>query len=172
MEIRRVWAMPSRNTFSIKPIGELIDRYATDNSIDPFANESKVAAITNDIDGEYDTDYHLNATDFMDLFDDWSIDLVLLDPPYSPTQVTRVYRKLNKTVTAAETRSSFWANIKNKIARVLSKEGVVISFGWNTNGMGKSRGFEVVEILMVHHGSQHNDTLVTVEKRMPEVQDD
>ena len=72
MEIRRVWAMPSRNTFSIKPIGELIDRYATDNSIDPFANESKVAAITNDIDGEYDTDYHLNANDFVDLFDDSS----------------------------------------------------------------------------------------------------
>lgn len=166
MQIRRVWAMPNRNTFSIKPIGDLLGRYATDNSIDPFANESKVAAITNDIDSEYDTDYHLNATDFMDLFDDWSIDLVLLDPPYSSTQVMRVYRKLDKTVTGADTRSSFWANIKNKIARVLSTEGVVISFGWNTNGMGKSRGFKVVEILMVHHGAQHNDTLVTVEKRI------
>ena len=165
MLIKRVWAMPNKNTFSIDPIHELVSRYATDNSIDPFANGSKLATTTNDIDEEHNTDYHLNATDFMDLFDDWSTDLVLFDPPYSPRQVAEVYRKLKKTVTAADTRSSFWANIKNKIARVLSPDGVVISFGWNTNGLGKSRGFEPIEILIVHHGAQHNDTLVTVEKR-------
>jgi len=30
--------------------------------------------------------------------------------------------------------------------------------------MGKNRGFEIVEILLVAHGGHHNDTIVTVEK--------
>ena len=44
--------------------------------------------------------------------------------------------------------------------------GFCISFGWNSNGMGKNRGFEIVEILLVAHGGHHNDTIVTVEKRI------
>ena len=31
------------------------------------------------------------------------------------------------------------------------------------NGIGKTKGFEILEILTVAHGGQHNDTLVTVE---------
>ena len=59
MEIRRAWAMPCKNTFSIKPIKELIERHARGVIIDPFANSSKIGTITNDLDEEYDTDYHL-----------------------------------------------------------------------------------------------------------------
>lgn len=32
--------------------------------------------------------------------------------------------------------------------------------------MGLKRGFEIVEILLVAHGSNHNDTIVTVEKKV------
>jgi hypothetical protein len=32
--------------------------------------------------------------------------------------------------------------------------------------MGKNRGFEIVEILIVAHGGHHNDTLVTVERKL------
>ena len=34
---------------------------------------------------------------------------------------------------------------------------------WNSGGIGKKLGFEAQEILMVHHGGWHNDTIVTVE---------
>ena len=57
MEIKRVWAMPNSKTFSIKPIGELIHKYIDkiDNGIiiDPFANENKLANITNDLDERF-----------------------------------------------------------------------------------------------------------------------
>jgi len=43
--------------------------------------------------------------------------------------------------------------------------GKVISFGWNTNGIGKKHGFEISRIVLVAHGSQHNDTIATVEKK-------
>ena len=43
--------------------------------------------------------------------------------------------------------------------------GIVISCGWNTQGMGKQNGFEIIEILLVCHGGAHNDTIVTVERK-------
>ena len=98
MIINRVWAMPSKNTFQIKPIKELINKYIFGTIIDPFANNNKIATITNDLDTQYDTDYHLDAIDFLKNFDDDSVDCVLYDPPYSPRQVSECYKKLGKTV--------------------------------------------------------------------------
>ena len=39
----------------------------------------------------------------------------------------------------------------------------MLSFGWNTNGVGINRGFEMQEILIVAHGGSKNDTLCTAE---------
>ena len=77
MEINRVWCMPNSNTFTIKPIKELIEKYAYGTIIDPFANSNKIATITNDLDPQYDTTYHMDATDFLKMFDDESVDTVL-----------------------------------------------------------------------------------------------
>lgn len=91
MYIERKWAMPSKNTFDIKPIKELIDKYVgmfehTSDvydylSIDPFANNNKTAKITNDLDTQYNTDYNLDALDFLKQFGDDMVDLVFFDPP-------------------------------------------------------------------------------------------
>lgn len=63
--IERIWAMPNKNTFDIKPIKELIlDEYTEGLWIDPFANQNKIASITNDLNTDYDTDYHMDALDF------------------------------------------------------------------------------------------------------------
>lgn len=107
--------MPNSKTFSIKPIKELIHKYILDGIIiDPFANESKLATITNDLDTQYDTDYHLDALDFFKTFKDSSVDIVLYDPPYSPRQVSECYKKLNKTVNMQTTQASYWSNHKKK----------------------------------------------------------
>ena len=50
MIMSRVWAMPNSRTFTIKPIAEIIKRYAFGTIIDPFSNNNKLATITNDID--------------------------------------------------------------------------------------------------------------------------
>lgn len=41
--------------------------------------------------------------------------------------------------------------------------GKVITFGWNSGGIGKTNGFEISRILLVPHGGWHNDTICTVE---------
>jgi hypothetical protein len=158
--------MPNKQTFSIKPIGEIINRYLTPDmeSIDPFANSNRLAKYCNDLDPQYNTDYCMDALDFIKRFPDKSMDVVLFDPPYSPRQVSECYKSLEMSVNMQTTQSSFWGNLKKEIARIIKKDGIVITCGWNSGGIGKTKGFEIQEILLVAHGGWHNDTIVTVEK--------
>jgi hypothetical protein len=172
MEIARQWSMPNGKTFTIKPIRELIkDELVEGVILDPFANEASIKEmmsdkqkyITNDINVAYDTDYHLDALDFFKLFGDGSVDMILYDPPYSPRQISEVYRSLDKSVNMQTTQSSYWGNQKKEIARILKPNGKVITFGWNSGGIGKTLGFEKTKILLIAHGGWHNDTICTVE---------
>lgn len=164
----RVWQMPNANTFSIPAINSLIHKYIKDGetSIDPFANSSSIASITNDIDPSFNTTYNLTALDFLNLFSINSIDSVLFDPPYSSRQVSEVYKKMGLSVNMETTQSSFWTVLKNQISRIVKPNGIVISFGWNSNGIGTVLGFELLEVLLVAHGGAHNDTIVTVERKI------
>lgn len=169
MEINRVWSMPNKNTFTIKPILEIFNRYKPTNEdaiiIDPFANTSRLATITNDIDPQYNTDYNLDAIDFLKMFDDESIDMVIYDPPFSPRQVSECYKRIGRSVNMQTTQSRYWSEQKKEISRILKKGGAVISCGWNSSGIGKKYGFTTEEILLVAHGGNHNDTIVTVDRK-------
>ena len=164
----RVWEMPNKNTFDIKCINRLIHKYHNGNvlSIDPFANKNRIAKVTNDLDPEMEADFCLDAIDFLKTFEDESVDIVYYDPPYSPRQVSECYKKLGKTVNMQTTQSSFWGNMKKEIARITKPNSIVITFGWNTNGIGKTKGFEIIEILLVAHGGSHNDTICVVERKL------
>ena len=169
MKIERIWAMPNKNTFEIKPIKKLLEEEMTDGLwIDPFANKNKLATITNDLNPDFDTDYHLDALDFLRLFDSNSVDGVLYDPPFSPRQVSECYKNFGYNVTWDTTKASFWSNHKKEIARILKLGGKVISFGWNSGGIGKELRFEITRILLVPHGGWHNDTICTVEIKIVE----
>lgn len=165
MKIERKWSMPNKNTFDIKPIKELLAN-EVDNSklwIDPFANKNKIATITNDLNPEYDTTHHMDALEFLKMFDDNSVDGVLYDPPYSPRQVSECYKHIGYNVTQKTTRASFWGNHKKEISRIVKPCGKVITFGWNSGGIGMKYGFKIQHILLVPHGGWHNDTICTVE---------
>lgn len=160
MNIYRSWAMPNKQTFDIKPIKEFILRNKKEGIIiDPFANKNRIANITNDLDPQYNCDFNVDAYDFLKQFDDNSIDTVLFDPPYSPRQVSESYKKLGLTVNMETTQSSYWSKMKDEISRIVKPMGICISFGWNSQGIGKNRGFEINEILLVPHGGSHNDTI-------------
>lgn len=166
MNINRAWAMPNSNTFDIKPIKQIINRYYHINSIDPFANKNRIATITNDINPEFNCNYNLDAIDFLKIFTDNSIDLVLYDPPYSPRQVSECYKNMGLTVNMQTTQASYWGNQKSEIGRIVAHNGIVITCGWNSGGIGKKYGFEIIQILLVAHGGWHNDTIVTVERKV------
>lgn len=170
IRIERIWSMPNKNTFEIPPIKALLEEEVDLSKywIDPFANRNKIASVTNDLNLEYDTDYHLDALDFLKLFEDASVDGVLYDPPYSPRQVSECYNDVGYTVTWDTTKASFWGNHKREISRIVKIGGKVITFGWNSGGIGYKYGFEIERILLVPHGGWHNDTICTVEVKTHE----
>jgi hypothetical protein len=165
----REWAMPSADTFSIKPIGEFVKRYVLSSvSVDPFARNCKLATVTNDINPNTSADYHMDAIEFLDMYSVGGAlaDVVVLDMPYSPRQISECYQELGRKVTMADTQSgNLYRRVRDAVMPILKPDGIVLSFGWNTVGMGKKRGFEIVEILLVCHGGAHNDTICMAEKR-------
>ena len=173
MNIQKRWAMPNGKTFTIGPIKELVEAEVAKGGVivDPFANNCKYGTITNDLNPEYDTTYHMDALEFLKSLESNSADLVLYDPPYSITQAAQLYRDYGKDkleVSVANMR--YWKLIKDNIARILKANGRVMCFGWNTNGLGKGRGFEMTDILIVSHGGSKNDTLCTLEYKKEERQ--
>jgi len=163
MKIERKWAMPSSITFGIKPIAELLDKEITEGEwVDPFARDSKRANITNDINENTSAEFHMDALEFLKMMGDNWADGVLYDPPYSLRQVKECYDSVGRDLTSHESRH-FFSDLKREIARIVKPGGKVISFGWNSGGIGKTNGFEIQRILLVPHGGPHHDTIVTVE---------
>ena len=168
MIINRVWAMPNRWTFTIKPIAELLARYVGDGRgwIDPFAGMYSPAEFTNDIDPNRKAQSHLEASGFARGLTG-NFKGILLDPPYSLEQCKRVYENVGRKFTMRDGQiCGRWTELKDILSRKLQTGGYSISFGWNSEGFGKGRGFELEEILLVAHGSGHNDTIVTVEQKV------
>lgn len=170
IRIERIWSMPNKNTFDINPIKSLLSEEVDSSKfwIDPFANKNRISSVTNDLNPDYDTDYHLDALEFLRLFKTASVDGVLYDPPYSPRQVSECYHGVGYDVTWDSTKASFWANHKREISRIVKIGGKVITFGWNSGGIGYKNGFEIKRILLVPHGGWHNDTICTVEVKTHE----
>lgn len=90
---------------------------------------------------------------------------ILFDPPYSYRQITECYQGIGLKASMLDTTSNFYSRVMNNIYRKINPGGYAISFGWNTNAFGKNRGFKIIEILIVAHGTHHNDTLVTIEQK-------
>lgn len=159
MRIERKWAMPATETFKIKPITKLLNQYVKGEWADPFANNNSPAKFTNDLNPEMKTQHHLDAVEFLKIFKTGQLDGVLLDPPYSLHQVTVSYKGYGNRRVIALTP------VYDEIARILKPNGYCISFGWNSNGLGKKRNFAIKEIYLIPHGGHHNDTIVTVEQK-------
>ena len=149
MRIDRAWAMPSRRTFTIKPIGELLrDVFGGRPVFDPFPYPYAGDALA-----------RLRAQPAE------SVPRLVFDPPYSTRQLKEVYGGLGL---AYDTTPRYWAGLHKEIARVMAPGGVCVSFGWNSGGVGRGLGFEIFRILLVAHGGLHNDTICTCERKTQE----
>jgi hypothetical protein len=158
--------MPSRHTFTIEPIRKLICRYVGDGVgwCDPFAGENSPAEHTNDINPSKPTKHHLHAKEYSRIIES-GLNGILYDPPYSNRQIKECYEGLGLGVTMSDTQSLF-SKEKKMFASKIKVGGIAICFGWNSNGFGKNLGYELIEVLIVAHGGAHNDTIITVERKI------
>jgi len=102
---------------------------------------------------------------------DWLVTLkglykgVIFDPPYSLRQVKECYNSIGLEMDYADS-VHFPIDIKNLISPRIMIDGLAVCCGWNSSGIGRRRGFELIEILLVCHGAKRNDTIVTVERKV------
>ena len=147
MKIERVWAMPNKKTFTIPPIQTLVNTELGLDYVDPFPYP-----------------FTKDAIEYLKQYDNESENGLVFDPPYSQRQLREVYDSAGLSLEIMN--NSYWSKCKDEISRIIKPGGKVISFGWNSGGIGIKRGFMITRILLVCHGSQHNDTICTVEKKM------
>ena len=175
MKFSRTWAMPSGDTFSVQEIGAFVKSYLVNSrvSIDPFARNNQWATYRNDLNPDTLAESHLDAEQFLLglALKGVKADLVIFDPPYSPRQIAECYKEVGMEVGMKQTQSALlYQRVRDAIVPVCTEDAVVLSFGWNTVGMGKRHGFEQVEIMMCCHGGAHNDTICLAEQRTPNAQ--
>ena len=173
---RREWAMPSKHTFSIKPIREFITKNTPTGAVetcDPFCGLSTIAKYRNDLQFG-----GIDGVAFLKSFGSESLEVIYNDPPYSPRQLKECYNNIG--VHLSDTKASYWAELRNEIKRVLIPGGIALSFGWNSVGVGTKRGFKEIDGMLVcyvsdydeidgiivSHGGNHNDTICKAERKV------
>jgi hypothetical protein len=142
--------MPNTETFSIQPIGDFVRAYLACSkvSVDPFARNEAFLI-----------DLERSAV---------TADLALFDPPYSPRQVSEHYKAAGLAVTSEDTQNGrLYKRVRDALDRIVLPGGVVLSFGWQSAGMGIRRGYELIEAMLVAHGGGHNDTICIAERKRP-----
>lgn len=175
MKFLRTWAMPNSDTFSVLPIGEMVKRYLATAKVscDPFARNKRWATHTNDLNPTTEAEHHMDAEKFLLMLAGRGVksDLIIFDPPYSPRQISECYKSVGLEVGMKETQSALlYQRVRDAIMTVATEGAIVLSFGWNSVGMGKRHSFEQIEIMLCCHGGAHNDTICLAERRLPELQ--
>ena len=169
MVITRSWSMPSPDTFSVPPIRDFVVRWLRGVSVDPFARNSTLATYTNDLNPDTTAQEHRDAEEFLRSLAHRAIvvNTGLFDPPYSPRQISECYKQVGREVGIEGTQNArLYKRVRDALDTLIAPGGVALSFGWNSAGMGKSRGYEIEEILLVAHGGAHNDTICVAERKL------
>lgn len=152
----------------MKPVRNLLARHCGPGIcvIDPFSGKSELGTLRNDINPDSSAHSHIDAVEFLsDLaLQGIKADVLLVDPPYSPRQMKECYSRPGLGRLSCST-AVLMAQLKLLATKIVKPFGTTITFGWNSNGMGKP--FVKREILLIAHGGAHNDTICVVETLDP-----
>ena len=147
-------------TFKNRRIREWVEQNVEGKVLNLFAgitkldcNETRV-----DLDEMMVADYYMDALEFCQSWKrkEEKFNTVLLDPPYTLRKSMEMYN--------GKIQSPFNAT-KGEVNEIIESNGIVITFGYHSNSMGKSRGFEQEHILLMSHGGAIHDTIATIERK-------
>lgn len=152
-EMPRLFAWTVQNC---KPT-EVLNLFAGETILFP-KGKSEFQETRVDLNEDVPADYHMDAYEFVLMAKEkgWKYDTVIFDPPYN----LRKSREKYLGVFTSELRK-----IKTILPSIINPGGVVLSYGYDSVGMGKTRGFKLEKVCMVCHGGDHNDTICIVERK-------
>jgi len=152
---------PRRYTFQQPQLKKWIEDNCKGIVLNLFAGITKlnIDEVRVDIDKTALADYYMDAFDFVNLAIEQKVkyDTIILDPPYN---IRKAREKYNGKYIGSFTK------IKNLLPKILNNDGIIITLGYDTVGMSKSRGFKKVGICLICHGGDHNDTICLKEVKI------
>lgn len=150
---------PRRYTFEQLQLKAFVENNCKGLVLNLFAGKTKlnVKEIRVDIDKNVFANFYMDAYEFVIKWEGSPFDTIILDPPYNIRKSREKYEgRWIGTLT----------KIKNELHSIMNEESRVISLGYDSVGMSKSRGFKKVSICLICHGGDHNDTICLVEERL------
>ena len=146
LKFERMWAYPSKKTFSIPQVKKLINRkkYGTVLDLFSFPFDKDVLEKLKDTKTE-------------------TIDVLLFDPPYN----NKMYKEHYEDKGSSIYRPVYAKKLKYEINRVVKPGGIIMKFGWNATRMNNN--FEITEIYLISHGGYNlaaPDTICSVQKKI------
>jgi len=159
MEFTYLTQPPKRYTFQQPKLREWTEKQCKGKVLNLFAGTTKlnVDEVRVDIDKNVPADYYMEAFEFVNFAKEQGMkfDTIVLDPPYNLRKSREKY--------GGRYIGSF-TKIKNALLPLMNEGCIVISYGYDTVGMSKCRGFEKIGVCVVCHNGDHNDTLCVVEQ--------
>ena len=143
-KIKRVFSKLSKTPFQWKISRKLIKQYCQKKTLDLFPYP-----------------YKFDALDEIKKHGTSSLDCILKDPPYSNYQLKKQYD--DKGLAISNHNRVYFGKLDREIKRVVKPGGIVITWSWNSK---RIMGFELQDIILCNHGSMHNDTIITIQKKM------
>ncbi|RFZ93078.1 hypothetical protein D0C36_15740 [Mucilaginibacter conchicola] len=146
-----------RYTFSVRPIREWVENVCESKVLNLFAGPTKLAVdeLRNDLNPEMPAEHHLDALELLRSYSGDQFDTILLDPPYAFRKSMELYQGMV---------CSPFRQLKDELVRHLKPGGLVITFGYHSVVMGRTRGFRLEQLAVFSHGGAIHDTLASVER--------
>ena len=154
---------PRKYTFEMPRLKQWLEERCEGKVLNLFAGRVRLDVLINelrvDISNEFSPDYVMDAFEYINFAINHKVkfDTIILDPPYSLRKSMEKYK--GKVV-------SKFNKILDLLPKVLNYRGKVISFGYRSIVMGKSRGFKQEEICLINHSGAFHDTIVTIERKL------
>ena len=143
-KITRLFSLPNKQPYKISHVKKIFKKYVYGHTLDlfPFPYQQDALITIRNCKTE-------------------SLDAITLDPPYSNYQLKKQYE--DKGIAMITANRSYFAKLSEEIKRTMKPGGYLISLGWNSKRLA---GFEFQEIILINHGSNHNDTILTVQRKI------
>lgn len=153
-----------RWTFQTKIVRDRLLRHLDGRVLNAFAGETRLAdykrgltEVRNDLNPDRPADYHVDAVELGEMFDEDSFDAVVLDPPFDQTQSDELYDGLH---------ARDMGQIRKSVVPLVKPGGVVVEFGWNLWGAADYfNGWERVEPLLFRRAIPERQPIMMVADR-------
>lgn len=147
-----------RYTFESIKIKNWIESNCNGFVLNLFAGKVRlnVNEIRVDLNNKLNPDFCMDAFDFVNSYNGKLFDTVILDPPYS-------YRKSMEMYNG--NYSSRFKLIANKLPDIIKPSARIISLGYHSTFLGKSRGYELEKLCVFAHGGAQHCTIGIIERK-------